>query len=188
LKALFRRWVANARQPLVLDSLRDPAFGESTCQCPLHAALGAAKSVLVHGVRDERGECDSLYIALHSEPIAKGCLSGCFRGAHCFLIDSLVMQIDMAARKVAALPLRATASAGTPEGACAKLSAREREIMEWICKGKTNFETGMILDISSFTVKNHVQRIFQKIGANNRVHAATLYREHCANQEEGARA
>jgi DNA-binding CsgD family transcriptional regulator len=37
--------------------------------------------------------------------------------------------------------------------------------------GKTNFEIGMILDISAFTVKNHLQRIFRKLDVVNRAQA-----------------
>jgi DNA-binding CsgD family transcriptional regulator len=45
--------------------------------------------------------------------------------------------------------------------------------MEWICKGKTNQEIGLILDISAFTVKNHVQRIFRKLDVVNRAQAVS---------------
>jgi len=48
---------------------------------------------------------------------------------------------------------------------------REVDIMEWVRKGKTNQEIGMILDISAFTVKNHVQRIFKKLDVVNRAQA-----------------
>ena len=37
--------------------------------------------------------------------------------------------------------------------------------------GKTNDEIGSILDISTFTVKNHLQRIFKKIDVVNRSQA-----------------
>ena len=51
------------------------------------------------------------------------------------------------------------------------LSDRESEIMGWVCSGKTNDEIGSILDISTFTVKNHLQRIFKKIDVVNRSQA-----------------
>jgi DNA-binding CsgD family transcriptional regulator len=43
--------------------------------------------------------------------------------------------------------------------------------MEWVGKGKTNSEIGMILNISPFTVKNHLQRIFKKLDVMNRAQA-----------------
>ena len=51
------------------------------------------------------------------------------------------------------------------------LSAREAEILRWISLGKTNPEIGSILGISSFTVKNHVQRILRKLDVINRTQA-----------------
>ena len=51
------------------------------------------------------------------------------------------------------------------------LSSREHEIMDWVKQGKTNYEIGMILDISAFTVKNHLQRIFKKLDVLNRAQA-----------------
>lgn len=187
LKVLFERWVKNERQPLVLNSLQGLTAKDGNCQCPLHAALRNTKSLLVHGIRDERGDCDTLYVALHSESVTAGCMSGCFRNAPCILLESLITQIDITSRRLAPLPGATTDPRAFRNAVPFGLSEREREILEWICKGKTNFETGMILDISSFTVKNHIQRIFQKIGANNRVHAATIYREQFANPENGWR-
>lgn len=54
-----------------------------------------------------------------------------------------------------------------------RLSEREQEIMHWVGHGKTNLEIGMILGISQFTVKNHLQRIFRKIDVRNRAQAIT---------------
>ncbi len=51
------------------------------------------------------------------------------------------------------------------------LSPRELEILERVRNGKTNLENGMILNISAFTVKNHLQRIFRKLDVCNRVQA-----------------
>jgi DNA-binding CsgD family transcriptional regulator len=53
------------------------------------------------------------------------------------------------------------------------LSSREDEVMVWLAEGKTNEEIGIILSISAHTVKNHLDRIYRKIGVDNR-HAATL--------------
>ncbi len=51
------------------------------------------------------------------------------------------------------------------------LSERERQIMVWVAMGKTNPEIGMILDISEFTVKNHMKSIFGKLDVTNRAQA-----------------
>lgn len=51
------------------------------------------------------------------------------------------------------------------------LTAREREILKWLYYGKSNSEIAAILNVSTFTVKNHVQNILLKLSANNRSHA-----------------
>ena len=53
------------------------------------------------------------------------------------------------------------------------LSVREAEILLWIAQGKTNFETGIILGISSATVKKHLEHIYTKLGVEGR-NAASL--------------
>jgi len=53
------------------------------------------------------------------------------------------------------------------------LSPREDEVMQWLLEGKTNEEIGIILSISSHTVKNHLDRIYKKLGVASR-HSACL--------------
>ena len=63
------------------------------------------------------------------------------------------------------------ASVPVPE---ATLSIREREVLEWLGQGKANSEIGVILGISTHTVKRHVERILAKLGAENRYAAALV--------------
>ncbi len=52
------------------------------------------------------------------------------------------------------------------------LSKREIEIINLVYEGKTNSGIGELLNISAFTVKNHIKNILDKLGAANRTHAA----------------
>lgn len=54
------------------------------------------------------------------------------------------------------------------------LTAREKEVYDWLSAGKTNREIGLILGISPFTVKNHVASILDKLNAPNRSAALAL--------------
>ena len=55
--------------------------------------------------------------------------------------------------------------------------SREEQILDLLSRGKTNMDIATALDISPFTVKNHLQRIFRKIGVTNRTHAVLKYNE-----------
>ena len=53
-----------------------------------------------------------------------------------------------------------------------RLSSREREILEWVSRGKSNAVIAQILSISSHTVDTHLRRVYQKMGVADRVTAA----------------
>jgi DNA-binding CsgD family transcriptional regulator len=57
------------------------------------------------------------------------------------------------------------------------ISAREQEVLDWLQQGKSNGEIALILGISEHTVRHHLERIFSKLGVENR-RAAML----CAQQ------
>jgi len=51
------------------------------------------------------------------------------------------------------------------------LTAREREILNWIKDGKSNAEISQILNVSIKTVEYHASNILRKLGASNRITA-----------------
>lgn len=52
-----------------------------------------------------------------------------------------------------------------------KLTAREKEILNLVAEGKSNSEIGKELYLSSFTVKNYVSQIIEKLEVKNRTQA-----------------
>ena len=56
-----------------------------------------------------------------------------------------------------------------------QLTPREREVLFWLTRGKSNAEIGAILEIASATVNKHLERIYPKLGVENRVAAATSF-------------
>jgi NarL family two-component system response regulator LiaR len=58
------------------------------------------------------------------------------------------------------------------------LTDREREILALLTRGLSNLEISDQLTISMATVKYHLTNIFSKLGAKNRVEAATTALEH----------
>ena len=57
------------------------------------------------------------------------------------------------------------------------LSPREREILTRIAEGCTNINIGRQLFISEKTVRNHVTRIFEKLGVQSRAQAIVLAKD-----------
>jgi DNA-binding CsgD family transcriptional regulator len=47
--------------------------------------------------------------------------------------------------------------------------------LHWVAAGKSNAEMAEILGISSSTVGKHLERIYQKLGVENRTAAASFY-------------
>jgi DNA-binding NarL/FixJ family response regulator len=71
--------------------------------------------------------------------------------------------------------LRRTPGAPDDPFGPASLTAREREIMNLIAQGLTNGQIAGRFVLSEKTVKNHVNRIYSKLGAANRAQATALW-------------
>ncbi|MGQ0671142.1 MAG: response regulator [Actinomycetota bacterium] len=56
----------------------------------------------------------------------------------------------------------------------APLSKREKEILQKVAYGATTKEVAHDLEISPHTVKTHLERIFEKLGANDRAQAVAI--------------
>jgi len=70
----------------------------------------------------------------------------------------------IAASPIAASPVRAAALA-------LPVTAREREVLQWVASGKTDRDIADILGISMRTVHKHLQRIYEKLGVETRTAA-----------------
>jgi DNA-binding CsgD family transcriptional regulator len=57
-----------------------------------------------------------------------------------------------------------------------RLSAREAEVMSLIADGQTNGEIAARLFLAEKTVKNHVRRIYSKLGVGSRPAAIAYWR------------
>jgi DNA-binding CsgD family transcriptional regulator len=168
-KRLHRIWMAGDAQAVVLDKRVAELHACAKHDCALPCAFPGMVLTLVHGTRNKRDGYDSLYIALRRQPYAINGAEARLR----LLADSIIHQVDVAYRNVTALrTTKAPSIERTPSGL---LSVREEEIASWLCQGKTNVQVAQLLGISVNTVKNHVQRIFDKVGASNRTEAVAKY-------------
>jgi DNA-binding CsgD family transcriptional regulator len=187
----FARWNVTCEVVSHVQSVRPLPLG----RCPvddllreayvrwLHGALQGMRWLLVHGVRDKRSGCDSLYIALDSRAF----LQARPQSDLVALSHLLLCQMDIVWRRVAASrveDLRAADVIAAPHAL--ELSAREREVLGRLSCGNTNSDIAEALEISPFTVKNHLKRIFRKIGASNRTQAVARYNDAVMQSAKGA--
>ncbi|RFA29337.1 transcriptional regulator EpsA [Alkalilimnicola ehrlichii] len=162
---LFRQWAGNDFAPLTIAAPQGFSLDDRHAGCPINQAFLTMRSALVHGINDERGQHDCMYIVFSKAAQTPRSTQ---------YIELLLPHIDTALRQVTHLPgQRGTAPHARQDEGVEDfgLSEREIEIMEWVRSGKTNSEIGLILNISGFTVKNHLQRIFRKLNVSNRAQA-----------------
>jgi DNA-binding CsgD family transcriptional regulator len=57
------------------------------------------------------------------------------------------------------------------------LTRRETEVLVWVAQGKTNEEIARILGLSHRTVAKHLEKIYPKLGLENRTAAAARARD-----------
>ena len=168
-KRLHSIWIGGGSQAMMQDKT---VTGRQVCTntaCNKPCLFPDMRFTLIHGTHNKRDGYDCLYIALRQNSAA----SDGDDARLLFLADAIVHQLDVAHRKVAALGATATPRDEPP--CTMQLSVREGEITYWVAQGKTNSEIAQILGISVNTVKNHVHRIFDKLGASNRIQAVALY-------------
>ena len=59
-----------------------------------------------------------------------------------------------------------------------KLTIRQRQLMALVAKGLTNKEIASRLNLSEFTVRNHIHRILKQVVADSRSHAVDIILSH----------
>jgi pimeloyl-ACP methyl ester carboxylesterase/DNA-binding CsgD family transcriptional regulator len=76
--------------------------------------------------------------------------------------------------------LKSSAASGVRNGVLERLGAlteREREVLEAIARGLDNAEIAAALSLSEKTVRNHITRVFDKIGVAHRYQAIVMARD-----------
>ena len=171
----FDRWTANRCHPVIVEASQGFSAEEAASEGAVTRSLKQMRSAVIHGIEDERGAGDCIYMAFHSDvhpdpPAVRR------------MTELILPFIDVTLRRIRrrgdCLPeYRFNGDAVSNDavndaiGDAFGLSARELEVMKWVRYGKTNQEIGMILSISIFTVKNHLQRVFGKLNVVNRTQA-----------------
>jgi transcriptional regulator EpsA len=165
---LFEQWHERNDSPFSMETeagIFQDCFDQKLTDLKV---LEGYKNILVHGIHDYRGNEDCLYIFLRCGPTK-----------NINQLDSvkkIVMFLDSAARRIHyAKKIVKDTSMGKDRRVLRSnlLSERENEVMQWVIKGKSNQDISIILNISAYTVKNHIYRIYKKLNVSNRAQAAS---------------
>ena len=174
LQTSYNRWVEMGRTPCASKVCEggtgglEITYAGDGSECSFRKALQSMRSLVFHGISDERGHHDCLYVIFSSRDELDASTFGA--------MEILLPYLDTALRRVTPWPQSPRRTPLPTEVAWNEihgLSEREAEIMSWVRKGKTNAEIGSILAISSYTVKNHLHQIFRKLDVYNRVQAVS---------------
>ncbi|HSV77831.1 MAG TPA: XrtB/PEP-CTERM-associated transcriptional regulator EpsA [Ramlibacter sp.] len=191
--SLFEKWQASDEQPVALEA-KELRMG------PHHLALGSPWA-LVHGLKDHRGRYDCVYLFVGPIGLASASARQLCRIMLPIIDNGFRQLDGRGQKHPPEQPADGDAFSNSSFADCpfndtplqgsyvdsvfdescwtdrgagergAALSARELEIMQWVRMGKTNSEIAMILNLSTFTVKNHMRRIYRKLDVLNRAQA-----------------
>ena len=95
-----------------------------------------------------------------------------------FILDrsgmQLCFQIIYREPKSICLLLEQAAKPGVLRNSRGLLTQRQIEVLAWVARGKTNAEIAKILSLKTGTIGKYLERIFPKLGVENRTAAASF--------------
>jgi len=160
---VLRRWLAT-REPQLFEADQPwPDVPAGWFECFRVCGL---KNTAAHAVYDTE-RCVGTYHSFHRIP-------GRLGAAHVAALERLVPVMHEAlCRVIGRLKLDATFAPRLAE-----LSAREKEIAQWVKSGKTNAEIASLSGVTESTVKHHLTNIFGKLGVDTRAQLVHRLLEH----------
>ena len=149
--ALVRTWM-KTMQPFYFDAARtSPDTAESAWLEALRPSLLA--NVAGHGVLDHTGKAISFFVFT-------GVVAWDSRQE--FMLRLLTPHLHVALGTISRFERNLE---------LVQLSGREKEMLNWICSGKSNIEIAGIVGISPWTVKIHVRKMMSKLDVCSRSQA-----------------
>ena len=159
--AILKAWEENHFQPVLLDIRREASANDGALARELNRI--DAHEILIHGMHDAAGKPVSCFIF--------ACRGGTNSQRQLHLAKLVVPGMHAAWMHTQFVRPAALETARTTASGRTLLTQREQDILGWIYRGKSNIEIGLILGLSPFTVKNHVQKILRRLNVVNRAQA-----------------
>lgn len=164
---------------LIGTNLQDGRLSGYNALRTLHVSQPAVRAIMVFDSHDRElvlsaFRCGAKGVFLRTEPFEKLCK--CICAVHAGQVWASSADIQ------ALLEVFSTLAPLRPFNANAlnELTKRELQIVELVRQGLTNREIAQKFCLSEHTVKNHLFRIFEKVGVSNRVELVTLHTHEAA--------
>ncbi len=121
-------------------------------------------NIVAHGIADREGQLSTFFsFSRMGNEISPN---------HAYILDLMLPHLHCALARMLNVAKSNDNTIQSKALRIDNISKREKEVLQWIYLGKTNWEIATILAISPLTVKNHVQNILRKLDVQNRRQAA----------------
>ena len=159
------------RQPqVVLMDIQMPKMSGVECTAQLKQLLPAAQIIVLTVYEDT----ETIFNALR----AGACGYLLKRSSHQEILNAIREILQGGAPMTSAIARKLVTAFQEPVPPAdpgTALSTREREILDLLAQGLANKEIGAKLNLSPFTVKNHLARVFEKLHVRCRTEAVMAY-------------
>jgi DNA-binding NarL/FixJ family response regulator len=164
------RVIPDCRPQVVLMDIQMPGMSGVECTARLKQVLPAAQIIVLTVYEDT----ETIFKALR----AGACGYLLKRSSHEEILNAIRDILQGGAPMTSAIARKLVTAFQEPPPSAdygTALSAREREILDLLAHGLSNKEIGAKLDLSQFTVKNHLARVFEKLHVRCRTEAVMAY-------------
>ena len=167
-KHLYAQWEMSDYSPFKIET--NPGFFED-CFLNVNKIKNRfieITNILGHGSRDLRSKEDCLYLFIGKNSDKNS--------SQMMNIKKIVELLDAPLRRIhypAIKSVKNNVGADRRKLKSDLLSERENDVMTWVVNGKSNLDIALILNISVYTVKNHIYKIYKKLNVSNRAQAVS---------------
>jgi DNA-binding NarL/FixJ family response regulator len=162
--------IPERRPQVVLMDIQMPGMSGIECTARLKRLLPSVQIIMLTVYED----IDLIFKALR----AGACGYLLKRSPHPEILEAIREILHGGAPMTSAIARKLVAVFQEPvpaANAASALTAREREILDLLSQGLSNKEIGARLDLSQFTVRNHLAHVFEKLHVRCRTEAVMAY-------------
>jgi DNA-binding NarL/FixJ family response regulator len=169
--------VRTARPDLLLLDLQMPRMTGLEALCDLAAQQSTPPTILLAGAIEPTHMLNAVRLGVRGFVLKEFTAELLFEAMMCVLAGQYWLGPTLVTDFMESVrPFIQPAPVAVPGGA--PLTRREREVIARVVSGCANKDIAREFSVSEETVKHHLTRIFDKVGAANRVELAMLARAH----------